>query len=50
VGRAGDTGAPIALSKPESAQAQAFMKAAEWVAARISVLNAASEKPLIQVS
>lgn len=50
VGRAGDTGAPISLSKPESAQAQAFMKASEWVAARISVLNAASEKPLIQVS
>lgn len=49
IGQGGDQGKPIVLSKPESAQAQAFMKAAEWVAARVSVLNAGMESPLIQI-
>jgi ATP-binding protein involved in chromosome partitioning len=49
VGQGGDSGMPISLSRPDSVQAKAFAKAAEWVAARISVLNASTEKPLIQV-
>ena len=50
VGTGGDRGVPISISKPDSAQAQAFKKAAEWVAARVSVINAGAEKPLIQIS
>lgn len=51
VGQSGDRGIPISIAKPESAQAKAFMSAAEWVAARVSVLNAGAEasKPLIQI-
>lgn len=50
VGKAGDKGVPICISRPESAQAQAFRKAAEWVAARVSVLNAdATARPLIPI-
>ncbi len=49
VGRGGDRGVPISLSDPDSVQAQAFRKAAEWVAARISVLHAGNEQPLIQI-
>ena len=49
VGEGGDRGKPIVLSKPQSTQAQAFTKAAEWVAARVSVLNAGAESPLIQI-
>jgi len=49
VGRGGDQGVPISISKPQSVQAQAFLKAAEWVAARVSVLNAGAERPLIQI-
>jgi ATP-binding protein involved in chromosome partitioning len=51
VGRSGDRGIPISIAKPDSSQAKAFQSAAEWVAARVSVLNAGSvEKPLIQIS
>lgn len=52
VGQGGDRGVPVTLSKPDSAQAKAFRSAAEWVAARVSVLNAKSEtsQPVIQVS
>jgi ATP-binding protein involved in chromosome partitioning len=50
IGQAGDTGKPIVLARPESPQAKAFVKAAEWVAARVSVLNAGAESPLIQIS
>jgi ATP-binding protein involved in chromosome partitioning len=49
VGQGGDQGKPIVISKPDSAQAQAFRKAAEWVAARVSVINAGAESPLIQI-
>jgi ATP-binding protein involved in chromosome partitioning len=49
IGQSGDQGTPIVISKPESVQAKAFKKAAEWVAARVSVLNAATESPLIQI-
>jgi ATP-binding protein involved in chromosome partitioning len=50
VGQSGDRGVPISIAEPESPQAKAFMSAAEWVAARISVLNAGStEKPLIEI-
>jgi ATP-binding protein involved in chromosome partitioning len=49
VGQGGDSGMPVSLSRPDSVQAKAFATAAEWVAARISVLNASAEKPLIQV-
>jgi ATP-binding protein involved in chromosome partitioning len=49
VAQGGDRGVPISLSKPESVQAGAFSKAAEWVAARVSVLNASSERPTIEV-
>jgi ATP-binding protein involved in chromosome partitioning len=50
VGQSGDKGKPIVIAQPQSAQAQAFLKAAEWVAARVSVLNAGAESPLIQIS
>jgi ATP-binding protein involved in chromosome partitioning len=50
VGQSGDQGIPIVIAKPESAQAKAFLKTAEWVAARVSVLNATVESPLIQIS
>jgi len=51
VGQSGDRGVPISISKPESAQAAAFKSAAEWVAARVSVLNAEGEtqRPKIEV-
>lgn len=49
VGQGGDRGIPIVISKPHSSQAQAFIKAAEWVAARVSVLNVGAERPLIQI-
>jgi ATP-binding protein involved in chromosome partitioning len=49
VGQSGDRGVPISLSKPDSPQSKAFMSAAEWVAARVSVLNATTEQPTIQV-
>ncbi len=49
IGQSGDQGKPIVLARPESAQAKAFAKAAEWVAARVSVLNAGAESPLIQI-
>jgi ATP-binding protein involved in chromosome partitioning len=49
VGEGGDRGVPISLSRPDSLQAKAFYQAAEWVAARISVLNAESDRPTIQV-
>jgi ATP-binding protein involved in chromosome partitioning len=51
VGQSGDRGVPIAMAKPESAQAKAFRSAAEWVAARVSVLNAeaGTQRPVIQV-
>jgi ATP-binding protein involved in chromosome partitioning len=49
IGEAGDKGAPIVISQPQSAQAKAFLKTAEWVAARISVLQAGAESPLIQI-
>ncbi len=52
VGQSGDKGIPISLAKPDSPQAKAFRSTAEWVAARISVLNAESEtgSPAISVS
>lgn len=52
VGQGGDRGIPVTLSRPDSAQAKAFRRAAEWVAARVSVLNAQSDagRPVIQVS
>jgi ATP-binding protein involved in chromosome partitioning len=50
IGQGGDQGKPVVLARPQSAQAKAFIKAAEWVAARVSVLNAAAESPLIQIS
>jgi ATP-binding protein involved in chromosome partitioning len=51
VGQGGDRGVPISITQPESPQAKAFQSAAEWVAARVSVLNAGeAEKPLIQIS
>lgn len=50
VGQSGDRGAPIVISKPDSPQAQAFVRAAQWVAARVSVLNAGAERePVIQI-
>ena len=49
VGQSGDRGVPISISKPDSPQAVAFKSAAEWVAARISVLNVESERPTIQI-
>jgi len=50
VAQAGDHGRPITISQPGSVQAKAFVQAAEWVAARVSVQNAAAGKPLIQIS
>ena len=52
VGQSGDRGVPISIAKPDSPQAAAFKSAAEWVAARISVLNAEGEvqKPRIEVA
>jgi ATP-binding protein involved in chromosome partitioning len=50
VAQGGDKGQPITLGRPDSPQAQAFTRAAEQVAARISVLNADSGQPLIQIS
>ncbi len=51
VGQGGDKGIPISLSRPDSAQAKAFQSAAEWVAARVSVINSESNagQPVIQV-
>jgi ATP-binding protein involved in chromosome partitioning len=51
VGQSGDRGVPIAISRPDSPQAKAFKSAAEWVAARVSVLNAdaQAQRPTIQV-
>jgi ATP-binding protein involved in chromosome partitioning len=51
VGQSGDRGIPISLAKPESPQAKAFRSVAEWVAARVSVLNAdaESQRPVIQI-
>jgi ATP-binding protein involved in chromosome partitioning len=49
IGQSGDHGVPIVLAQPRSVQAQAFVKTAQWVAARISVINAGMEQPLIQV-
>jgi ATP-binding protein involved in chromosome partitioning len=51
VGQSGDRGVPISIAKPDSPQAKAFKSAAEWVAARVSVLNAdaESQRPTIQV-
>jgi ATP-binding protein involved in chromosome partitioning len=51
VGQGGDKGIPVTLSRPDSAQAKAFRSAAEWVAARISVLNAQEDanQPVISV-
>src|SRR4029077_16068806 len=40
IGQGGDQGKPIVVAQPESLQAKAFVKAAEWVAARVSVINA----------
>jgi ATP-binding protein involved in chromosome partitioning len=40
IGQSGDRGIPICIAKPDSPQAKAFNSAAEWVAARVSVLNA----------
>jgi ATP-binding protein involved in chromosome partitioning len=39
VGQSGDRGVPISMANPDSPQARAFRSAAEWVAARISVLQ-----------
>lgn len=49
VGEGGDQGVPISIGRPESAQAKAFRSTAEWVAARISVLQAGAERPLIEI-
>ena len=49
VGQSGDRGIPISISQPDSPQAKAFRSAAEWVAARVSVLNADVQKPTIEV-
>jgi ATP-binding protein involved in chromosome partitioning len=51
VGQSGDRGIPISIAKPDSPQAKAFKSAAEWVAARVSVLNAdaESQRPVIQI-
>jgi ATP-binding protein involved in chromosome partitioning len=49
VGQSGDAGKPIVIAKPDSAQAKAFRKTAEWVAARVSVLHAGADQPLIQI-
>jgi ATP-binding protein involved in chromosome partitioning len=51
VGQSGDRGVPITIAKPDSPQSKAFRSAAEWVAARISVLNAEgqTQRPVIQV-
>jgi len=49
VGRGGDEGVPVSLSSQASPQALAFKKAAEWVAARISVLQAGAGQPLIEI-
>jgi ATP-binding protein involved in chromosome partitioning len=51
VGQSGDRGIPISIAKPDSPQAKAFKNAAEWVAARVSVLNAdaESQRPVIQI-
>ncbi len=51
VGQSGDRGVPIAIAKPDSPQAKAFKSAAEWVAARVSVLNAGADtqRPVIQI-
>jgi ATP-binding protein involved in chromosome partitioning len=51
VGQSGDRGIPISIARPDSPQAKAFKSAAEWVAARVSVLNAdaASQRPVIQI-
>jgi ATP-binding protein involved in chromosome partitioning len=51
VGQSGDRGTPITIAKPDSPQAKAFKSAAEWVAARVSVLNseADAQRPVIQI-
>ena len=51
VGQSGDRGIPISIARPDSPQAKAFKSAAEWVAARVSVLNAdaESQRPVIQI-
>ena len=51
VGQSGDRGIPISIAQPDSPQAKAFKSAAEWVAARVSVINAGEEAqlPKIQV-
>ena len=51
VGQSGDRGIPISIAKPDSPQAKAFRSTAEWVAARVSVLNAGAEaeRPTIQI-
>jgi ATP-binding protein involved in chromosome partitioning len=49
VGQSGDRGVPISISAPDSPQAKAFKSAAEWVAARVSVLNAETMQPTIQI-
>jgi len=49
VGEGGDTGIPISIGRPDSAQAKAFHATAEWVAARISVLQAGADRPLIEI-
>ena len=51
VGQSGDRGVPISIAKPDSPQAKAFKSAAEWVAARVGVLNAEAEskRPTVQI-
>jgi ATP-binding protein involved in chromosome partitioning len=49
VGESGDRGIPIAIAQPDSLQAKAFKSAAEWVAARVSVLNVKAERPKIEI-
>jgi ATP-binding protein involved in chromosome partitioning len=52
VGQSGDRGVPISIAKPDSPQAKAFNSAAEWVAARVSVINAGADtqRPKIEVA
>ena len=52
VGQSGDRGIPISVAKPNSPQSAAFKSAAEWVAARVSVINAnvQAQRPKIEVS
>jgi len=49
VGQSGDRGIPISIAQPDSPQAKAFQSAAEWVAARVSVLNAETPRPAIAI-